>query len=109
MQADSNPDRKAYPNSTYANDLPVTRQRPRPALPGWTGCVVQSVLEGDGYTAPANWGTSTEANCDGTVVANCWNKGGAIIKFSIWDPEAFSDYWADASEISGQPRLRAWP
>jgi len=35
-------------------------------------------------------------------VANCWNKGGAIIKFSIWDPEAFSDYWADASEISGQ-------
>ena len=93
---------KAYPNSTYANDLPVDSAATPTSLSGWTGASVQSVLEADGYTAPANWGTSTEANCDGTVVANCWNKGGAIIKFSIWDPEAFSDYWADASEISGQ-------
>jgi peptide/nickel transport system substrate-binding protein len=93
---------KAYPNSTYANDLPVDSAATPTSLSGWTGASVQSVLEADGYTAPANWGTSTEANCDGTVVANCWNKGGAIIKFSIWDPEAFSDYWADASEISSQ-------
>jgi peptide/nickel transport system substrate-binding protein len=93
---------KAYPNSTYANDLPVDSAATPTSLSGWTGASVQSVLEADGYTAPANWGTSTEANCDGTVVANCWSKGGAIIKFSIWDPEAFSDYWADASEISGQ-------
>jgi peptide/nickel transport system substrate-binding protein len=93
---------KAYPNSTYNNDLPVDAAATPTSVPSWTGATVQSVLEADGYTAPANWGTSTEANCDGTVVANCWNKGGAIIKFSIWDPEAFSDYWADASEISGQ-------
>jgi peptide/nickel transport system substrate-binding protein len=93
---------KAYPNATYTNDLPVDAAATPTSVPSWTGATVQSVLEGDGYTAPANWGTSTEANCDGTVVANCWNKGGAIIKFSIWDPEAFSDYWADASEISGQ-------
>jgi peptide/nickel transport system substrate-binding protein len=93
---------KAYPNTTYANDLPVDSAATPTSVAGWTGSTVQSVLEADGYTAPANWGTSTEANCDGTVVANCWSKGGAIIKFSIWDPEAFSDYWADASEISGQ-------
>jgi peptide/nickel transport system substrate-binding protein len=92
----------AYPNTTYTNDLPVDAAATPTSVPSWTGATVQSTLEADGYAAPANWGTATEANCDGTVVANCWNKGGAIIKFSIWDPESFSDYWADAQEISGQ-------
>ena len=99
---------KAYPNPTYANDLPVDSAATPTSLAGWTGPTVQSVLEADGYTAPTGWTPSgtppaqTNVACDGSVVANCWNKGGAIIKFSIWDPEAFSDYWADASEISGQ-------
>ena len=93
----------AYPNATYTNDLPVELgsdpdQRSRLDRPDRPERPRSRRLD----TAPANWGTSTEANCDGSVVANCWNKGGAIIKFSIWDPEAFSDYWADASEISGQ-------
>ncbi len=92
----------AYPNSTYTNDEPVDSADTPTSVPSWSGPTVQSVLEADGYTAPANWGTSTEANCDGSVVANCWNKAGAIIKFSIWDPESFSDYWADAQEISGE-------
>jgi peptide/nickel transport system substrate-binding protein len=92
----------AYKNTTYTNDLPVGAAATPTSVPSWTGATVQSTLEADGYTAPANWGTTTEANCDGTVVANCWNKGGAIIRFSIWDPESFSDYWADAQEISGQ-------
>ncbi|MGD1053082.1 MAG: ABC transporter substrate-binding protein [Candidatus Dormibacteria bacterium] len=94
----------AYPSSTYANDLPVDSAATPGEVSSWPSSnpTVQSVLEADGYTPPANWGTATEANCDGTVVANCWNKGGAIIKFSIWDPESFSDYWADAQEISGQ-------
>ncbi len=39
-------------------------------------------------------------NCDGTNVANCWTKGGEIIKFSVYDPVPFSDYWEDASLIS---------
>jgi peptide/nickel transport system substrate-binding protein len=93
----------AYPSSTYANDLPAdSAATPSSAPSGWSGPTVQSVLEADGWTAPSGWGTSTEANCDGTVVANCWTKGSEIIKFSIWDPEAFSDYWADATEISSQ-------
>ena len=37
-----------------------------------------------------------------TAHGHCWTKGSEIIKFSIWDPEAFSDYWADAQEISSQ-------
>ena len=93
----------AYPSSTYANDLPAdSAATPSSAPSGWSGPTVQSVLEADGWTAPSGWGTSTEANCDGTVPANCWTKAGEIIKFSIWDPEAFSDYWADAQEISSQ-------
>jgi peptide/nickel transport system substrate-binding protein len=92
----------AYPNATYTNDLPVRSAATPTSVPGWTGATVQSVLEADGYTAPANWGTSTEVFCNGSVVADCWNKGGAIIEFSIWDPDSFSDYWADAQEIAGQ-------
>jgi peptide/nickel transport system substrate-binding protein len=93
----------AYPSSTYANDLPAdSAATPSSAPAGWSGPTVQSVLEQDGWAPPAGWGTSTEANCDGSTPANCWTKGGGIIKFNIWDPEAFSDYWADAQEISSQ-------
>jgi peptide/nickel transport system substrate-binding protein len=93
----------AYPDATYTNDLPAdSAATPSTAPAGWTGATVQSVLEADGWTAPSGWGTSTEGNCTGTAtIANCWTKGGQIISFSIWDPEAFSDYWADATEISG--------
>jgi peptide/nickel transport system substrate-binding protein len=93
----------AYPNSTYTNDLPVdSAATPSSAPTGWNGATVQSVLEADGWTAPANWGTSAESNCTLSTTTSCWTKGSEIIRFSIWDPETFSDYWADATEISGQ-------
>lgn len=102
---------KAYPNSKYTNDLPgspAISSANQPA--GWTGPTVYSILTAAGWTPPTDWATSTDgsssssaaapANCDGSNPADCWTKGGQIIHFSIWDPEAFSDYWADASEIS---------
>jgi peptide/nickel transport system substrate-binding protein len=92
----------AYPSTTYANDLPVdSAATPSSAPAGWTGATVQSVLEADGWTAPTGWGTSSEAPCT-AAGPNCWTKAGGIIEFTIWDPEAFSDYWADATEISSQ-------
>ena len=104
----------AYPSSTYANDLPAdSAATPSSAPAGWSGPTVQSVLEADGYAPPTGWGTGTSTTteepdpggtvvCDGSNLANCWTKGGQIIKFTIWDPEAFSDYWADAQEIASE-------
>ena len=93
----------AYPSTTYANDLPADSAASSSNEPaGWNGGTVQSILSADGWTQPAGWGTSTEANCTDSTPSACWSKGGKIIKFSIWDPEAFSDYWADAQEISSQ-------
>ncbi|MGA9113508.1 MAG: ABC transporter substrate-binding protein [Candidatus Dormiibacterota bacterium] len=93
----------AYPDSTYANDLPADSAATSSSAPaGWSGPTVQSVLEADGWTPPAGWGTSSEANCTDATPTACWTKGSETIKFSIWDPEAFSDYWADAQEISSQ-------
>src|ERR1700730_267000 len=39
-------------------------------------------------------------NCDGSNYANCWTKGGQIIKFSVYDPVPFSDYWENAALMS---------
>lgn len=68
---------------------------------------VYDILKGAGWTPPASShydaGTQTfksGGNCDGTSTANCWTKGGKIIKFSIYDPVPFSDYWENAALMS---------
>jgi peptide/nickel transport system substrate-binding protein len=71
------------------------------------GMDVYEILKGAGWAAPA---TSTYdsakgvfksgGNCDGTNTANCWTKGGEIIKFSVYDPVPFSDYWENAALMS---------
>lgn len=93
----------AYTSSGSGLALPADSAATSSSAPaGWTGPTVQSVLEAAGWTPPAGWGTSSEANCTDSTPTACWTKGSEIIKFSIWDPEAFSDYWADAQEISSQ-------
>src|SRR5207302_10692526 len=68
---------------------------------------VYDILTGAGWTAPASSSYDSAkgifksgGNCDGSTVANCWTKGGQIIKFSIYDPVPFSDYWENAALIS---------
>jgi ABC-type transport system substrate-binding protein len=71
------------------------------------GADVYDILKNGGWTPPA---TSTYdsgkgvfksgGNCDGTNTANCWTKGGSIIKFSVYDPVPFSDYWENAALMS---------
>jgi len=71
------------------------------------GMDVYEILKGGGWAPPA---TSTYdsakgvfksgGNCDGTNTANCWTKGGQIIKFSVYDPVPFSDYWENAALMS---------
>jgi peptide/nickel transport system substrate-binding protein len=72
-----------------------------------TGDDVYDILSADGWAPPTsstyNSGTGTftsGGNCDGSNTANCWTKGGQIIKFSVYDPIAFSDYWEDVALIS---------
>jgi len=71
------------------------------------GADVYDILKGAGWTPPASShydsGSQTfksGGNCDGTNNANCWTKGGKIIKFSIYDPVPFSDYWENAALMS---------
>src|SRR5919108_3868345 len=71
------------------------------------GADVYDILTGAGWKAPASshYDASSQTfksggNCDGSNVANCWTKGGKIIKFSIYDPVPFSDYWENASLMS---------
>jgi peptide/nickel transport system substrate-binding protein len=71
------------------------------------GADVYDILTGAGWKAPASsrYDASTQTfksggNCDGSSVANCWTKGGKIIKFSIYDPVPFSDYWENAALMS---------
>ncbi len=71
------------------------------------GADVYDILKGAGWTPPASShydsGTQTfksGGNCDGSNNANCWTKGGKIIKFSIYDPVPFSDYWENAALMS---------
>ena len=71
------------------------------------GADVYDILKNAGWTPPASshYDASTQTfksggNCDGTNVANCWTKGGKTIKFSIYDPVPFSDYWENAALMS---------
>jgi len=71
------------------------------------GADVYDILKTGGWTPPAtssyDSGTGTYksgGNCDGSRTANCWTKGGQIIRFSVYDPVPFSDYWENASLIS---------
>jgi peptide/nickel transport system substrate-binding protein len=90
-----------YPDPAHADDLPAdAAATPASAPGGWTGATVQSVLEQDGWTPPAGWGTSAETPCDGADAADCWTRDGQIISFSIWNSESLPDIWADAQEIS---------
>ena len=71
------------------------------------GMDVYDILKNAGWAPPAtsryDSGTGTfksGGNCDGSNTANCWTKGGQIIKFSVYDPVPFSDYWECAALIS---------
>jgi peptide/nickel transport system substrate-binding protein len=71
------------------------------------GMDVYDILKAGGWTPPATSRYDSSAgtfrsggNCDGTNLANCWTKGGKIIKFSVYDPVPFSDYWENAALIS---------
>jgi len=98
-------------DGTYKNDLSISGSVPDAAtakaqnLPA--GADVYDTLTGAGWTAPAsshyNSGTGTfksGGNCDGSNRANCWTKGSKIIKFSVYDPVPFSDYWENAALMS---------
>ncbi len=71
------------------------------------GMDVYDILKAAGWAPPATsrYDSSTGTfksggNCDGTNTANCWTKGGQIIKFSVYDPVPFSDYWENAALMS---------
>ena len=71
------------------------------------GANVYDILKNAGWKPPASShydaGTQTfksGGNCDGSNIANCWTKGGKTIKFSIYDPVPFSDYWENAALMS---------
>jgi len=102
-QADLTRTAEGVPNATYTNDLRLTRQRPdqRSQLDRRDR---PSVLEGDGYTAPANWGTSTRPTATHRR-GQLLEQGGAIIKFSIWDPSLLG-LLGDASESRASSRVR---
>jgi peptide/nickel transport system substrate-binding protein len=72
-----------------------------------TGADVYDILKAGGWTPPATSHYDSTAgtfksggNCDGSNTANCWTKGGQIIKFSVYDPVPFSDYWENATLMS---------
>jgi peptide/nickel transport system substrate-binding protein len=98
-------------DGTYKNDLSTSGNVPDAAtakadnLPA--GADVYDILTTGGWTRPAtsryDSGTGTfksGGNCDGSNRANCWTKGGQIIKFSVYDPVPFSDYWENAALMS---------
>src|SRR5258706_1316721 len=98
-------------DGTMKNDLSIGGSVPDAAaakaanLPA--GSDVYDILVGAGLAPPAtshyDSGTTTfhsVGNCDGTNRANCWTKGGQIIKFSVYDPVPFSDYWENAALMS---------
>src|SRR5579864_3670723 len=107
------PNQKAYlPSDGSLNaDLSIAGNVPDAAtataqnLP--TGDDVYDILKAGGWTPPASsrYDASTGTfksggNCDGTSTTNCWTKGGQIIKFSVYDPVPFSDYWENAALMS---------
>ena len=98
-------------DGTYKSDLSTSGSVPDAAtakadnLP--SGADVYDILTGGGWAPPAtshfDSGTGTfksGGNCDGSNRANCWTKGGQIIKFSVYDPVPFSDYWENAALMS---------
>jgi peptide/nickel transport system substrate-binding protein len=98
-------------DGTLKNDLSISGSVPDAAtakaqnLPA--GMDVYDILKNGGWTPPAtsrydaSTGTfKSGGNCDGTNTANCWTKGGQIIKFSVYDPVPFSDYWENAALMS---------
>jgi peptide/nickel transport system substrate-binding protein len=98
-------------DGSLANDLSTSGSVPDAAtakaqkLPD--GADVYDVLKNAGWTPPASSHYDSAAgtfksggNCDGTNLANCWTKGGKIIKFSVYDPVPFSDYWENAALMS---------
>jgi peptide/nickel transport system substrate-binding protein len=98
-------------DGTYKNDLSISGNVPDAAtakadnLPA--GADVYDILKAGGWTAPASSRYDSTAgtfksggNCDGSNNANCWTKGGQIIKFSVYDPVPFSDYWENAALMS---------
>jgi peptide/nickel transport system substrate-binding protein len=107
------PNQKAFlPSSKELDaDLSINGTVPDPAtakaqnLPA--GADVYDILKGAGWTPPTSSSFDSGAgtyksggNCDGGNTANCWTKGGKIIKFSIYDPVPFSDYWENAALMS---------
>jgi peptide/nickel transport system substrate-binding protein len=98
-------------DGTLKNDLSTSGSVPDAAaakaanLPA--GMDVYDILKTGGWTPPAtsqydsSKGTfKSGGNCDGSNTANCWTKGGQIIKFSVYDPVPFSDYWENAALMS---------
>jgi peptide/nickel transport system substrate-binding protein len=98
-------------DGSLKNDLSISGSVPDAAtakadnLPA--GADVYEILKNGGWTPPASshYDSSTGTfksggNCDGTNTANCWTKGGTIIKFSVYDPVPFSDYWENAALMS---------
>src|SRR5437879_2078841 len=100
------PNQKAFlPSDGSLNrDLSINGTVPDPAtakaekLP--SGSDVYDILTNAGWKVPASAHYDSAAqtyksggNCDGSNIANCWTKGGKTIKFSIYDPVPFSDYW----------------
>jgi peptide/nickel transport system substrate-binding protein len=107
------PNQKAFlpADGSLNNDLSIAGSVPDAAtakannLPA--GDDVYDILKAGGWTPPASSrydsasGTfKSGGNCDGSNIANCWTKGGRIIKFSIYDPVPFSDYWENAALMS---------
>ena len=98
-------------DGSLANDLSTSGSVPDAAtakaqkLPD--GADVYDILKNAGWAPPASSRYDSAAgtfksggNCDGTNHANCWTKGGKIIKFSVYDPVPFSDYWENAALMS---------
>ena len=108
------PNQKAYLPSDggLTGDLSTAGSVPDPAtakaqkLPA--GADVYDILKNAGWAPPASStfdiaaGTyKSGGNCDGSNLANCWTKGGQqIIRFSVYDPVPFSDYWENAALMS---------
>lgn len=107
------PNQKAFlpADGSLSSDLSTSGNVPDAAtaktdkLPA--GDDVYDIMKAGGWTPPASShydassGTfKSGGNCDGTNIANCWTKGGTYVKFSIYDPVPFSDYWENASLMS---------
>jgi peptide/nickel transport system substrate-binding protein len=105
------PNQNAFLESSLKNDLSIGGSVPDAAtakansLPA--GMDVYDILKNGGWAPPAtshyDSGTGTfrsGGNCDGSNTANCWTKGSKIIKFSVYDPVPFSDYWENAALMS---------